>query len=225
MLIVSSQEAVNPSYAIHGAGIVFTAPAASHGDTERIVEVIVGQARYRFKTPHAGVFDLWEGVYHVGGLPYQGHGAGRASARKAWNECFHVRFQELYAKRPFEQTPEEKAEWEMLMSVVDVYDYTNATPMRRRSLGMIVSKRDRMKIRWANGRSVALDYGSIPPDTAGFPPGRWVEAIIEEDPITGRILRLSEVTPVAAPRAAGSKALEGFIDSLPGSAALPSTEI
>ncbi len=193
--------------------------------TEQIHQIQVGQATYILSRALRGCYDPITAEYTVIGLPYVGKGPTHQSARDDWEKEFHVRLQELYAKRPFEMAPSERNEWQLLQSVVDLNDLANRTPVVLRLVGQIIKKRPFFRIRWLDGRHSSLDYQNTPSELAGFALGRWFEAIGKYDPRTSTLLNLDAVVPIASPPPPGSPALQAFLESLRGASELADAQI
>jgi hypothetical protein len=191
--------------------------------TDLVESISIGPAKYYFKRPRLGMFNPLTGRYRVEGLAFTGSGQSKLEAKADWETTFHVRFQELYAKRPFEMSGEDAEEWQGLASMVDMYDYTNRTPITLKVIGCILGKRSHLHVLWLDGRESRFDYRDAPPDLAGLRLGRWFEAVAKIDPRTGNFQGLDAVCPTVKPKPPSAAAK--FIESLPGTSELPDAEI
>lgn len=156
-------------------------------------------------------------------------GVGRTleKAQRNWNEQFHVRFQTLLAKRPWEMDVNEKEEWGQIELLVDVAAYRRDTPYRIRQIGAISRRRPTAhepralpnQIRWESGRVEDIRLDLAPPEFAALFAGRRFEAVVLRDSATHRLLRILDVVPLAAlPKVADRNALW---ESAPTSEDLP----
>ncbi len=199
-------------------------------------EIRVGDALYRPRSQMlATFFPRTRGV--VGELsvaPCNLHilGIGKTldEAQRNWNEQFHVKFQTLLAKRPWEMNSDEKEEWEQIELLVDVTAYRRDTPYRIRQIGAISQRRPTAhepralpnQIRWESGRIEDIQLDLAPPEFASLFAGRRFEAVVLRDSTTHRLLRILDVVPLAqVPKAADRDALW---DSVPTSKDLPQVD-
>jgi hypothetical protein len=190
-----------------------------------IEQIIVGDARYCLHRPVQGLYDLALREYKVSGLSVTGQADTRLAARIDWEKAFHVRFQELYSTPPFAMSQAEREEWAAFTKTVDVFEYTNATPVARRVIGQVLAKRGKLKVKWASGPESELEYAQAPADILGYALGRWFEAVGEYDARTGRLQRLRGVRPVPTPLPQHTSRLKDFTASLKGSSELPETSL
>jgi hypothetical protein len=160
-------------------------------------------------------------------LPIVGVGKTFVAAQQSWNEQFHVRFQALLAKRPWEMNAEEKDAWRQIELLVDVTAYRRETPYRVRQVGIISQRRPTAhepralpnQIRWESGKVEDIRLDLAPPEFASLFAGRRCEAIVLRHPATHQLLRILDVIPLAAlPKDVASDALW---ESVPTSKDLP----
>jgi hypothetical protein len=191
--------------------------------TDRIGQITVGPTKYYLKRTLFGNYDPSENSYLVAGFEHIGHGPTSQAARSDWETKFHVHFQEIYAKLAFEMSETERTEWESLQTIVDVYDYSNRTPITLRMVGQITSKRSGLHVCWIDGTTSVFEPSSAPAELAGLSLARWFEAVAKRDPRTGRFLSLDAIAPTLSPvtRARAASALK----LLPDTSAYPDTEI
>jgi len=130
-----------------------------------------------------------------------GEGQTPSLAREDWHQRFHAEFQRLYVKRTFEMTPQESDSWEAILSVVDVVDYRVSTPLRIREIGCVRYRHMPYpyQMRWIDGRRELFTLHQVPAEIAGCKPGQWVEAIVEREPLTGRLIRIVHAQKIPSP--------------------------
>ena len=130
-----------------------------------------------------------------------GEGQTPRLAREDWHQRFHAEFQRLYAMRPFEMTPDESRNWEAILSIVDVVDYRLSTPLSIREIGCVRYPRTPYpsQMRWIDGRREGFSLHQVPAELAGCKPGQWVEAIVEREPLTGRLIHIVHVQRIPSP--------------------------
>jgi hypothetical protein len=189
----------------------------------------VGIACYRLRTPLlAAFYPRIEGeagrlTVTPSPLPVAGRGASLEEAWQDWAGQFHVRFQTLLAKRPWEMGAEEKCDWERIERMVDVPAYRRDTPHVVRQIGWLARRRpipDR--IRWEDGRQERVTLEQMPPEFAALHEGDRFEAEVERHSITGRLIRAIVVRRLRALRR--TSADEKVWSSLPTTAQAPAVE-
>src|SRR5579883_187318 len=156
----------------------------------------IGRAKYQLRTPllttfypridgetgRLSVTPLW--------LSIIGSGGTWDEAWQHWAGQFHVLFQTLLAKRPWEMETDEKGMWERIEQLVDVPAYRRETPYIVRQIGWLTRRRpipDR--IRWEDGRRERVDLMQMPPEFAALHEGDRFEAEVERHAVTGRLIR------------------------------------
>jgi hypothetical protein len=159
-------------------------------------------------------------------------GAGKAfdEAQRDWNEQFHVRFQTLLAKRPWEMPAEERDEWGQIEFLVDVAAYRRETPSRLRQIGSVSQRRPTggepralpNQIRWESGKVEDVRLDLAPPEFASYFAGKRFEAVVLRDPVTGHLLRILDVIPL--PPLPKDATCDALWDSVPTSRDLPAVE-
>jgi hypothetical protein len=201
------------------------------GGTVPLSHLQVGETDYRLRRPVQGTFVLAGGVsweFWVEGFSplFIGQGPHAEAAYLDWRDQVHVAFQDLYRKRPFEMTQEEREKWTILEDLIDVVGYRNETPVLVRQLGQVTQGRPwPRQITWVDGaKEHDLDLALMPDEFASYKPGQWFEAIVERDPLTWRMLRVRFVqrTPTINPLSGAE--LERYWASLPTTASLPKSK-
>ena len=118
--------------------------------------------------------------------------------------------------------PDEAQRWEILERMVDVVDYQKVTPSLIRQLGEVTRLHlGPRQIAWVDGGTESITLDLAPPEFAGFKPGQPFEAVVERDPVTGKLRRLRYVQRVASFRRLAARELTEFWNSLPGTETLP----
>ncbi len=132
---------------------------------------------------------------------YVGEGETPKLARDDWHQKFHSAFQRLYSMRPFEMSEEDARCWETILSDVDVVEYGLAKPLTVREIGCVHFLRTSYpsQMHWIDGRKESFSLHQVPDELAGCKPGQWVEAIVEREPQTGRLLRVVHVQRISSP--------------------------
>jgi hypothetical protein len=159
------------------------------------------------------------------GFTYVGTGVTPLQALQDWKERVHADFQALYAKRPFEMTAEEVERWASLNGIVDVLEYRQTTPLQVREIGCVHWDRRPFpsSIAWIHGRLDRISLEDSPSDLAGYRPGQWVDAIVERDPLTSRLLRITHVQRIPTIRPESESGIEKAWDRM-ATAKLPDSD-
>lgn len=186
----------------------------------------VGRACYQLRTPLLATFypriDGETGRLSVtpSWLPIVGCGITLEEALQDWMGQFHVRFQTLLAKRPWEMDAKERGEWEGIEQMVDVPAYRRETPYIVRQIGWLTRRRpipDR--VHWEDGRQERVDLAQMPPEFASLHEGDRFEAEVERHSLTGRLIRVVAVRRLPALRPTSADA--NVWASLPTTAEAP----
>jgi hypothetical protein len=200
------------------------------GGTIPLSEISIGETRYRLREPLCGKFLPGESVpceFWVDRFSptFVGKGIHAQDAYRDWRDQVHEAFQDLYRRRPFELTSEDRARWNVLESLIDVVSYRNETPMVVRQIGKVSQARPLpRKVTWIDGRSDYVSLELMPPEFASYRPGQPFEADVERDPRTGRLLRVRYVRRIKAIPPMSDSELQTFWDSLPGTTGLRVSE-
>jgi hypothetical protein len=194
---------------------------------ETIASIEIGETSYPLRTPVEGRYRQLhggDGDYCVQefGLAFIGRGETLQQAQRDWSEQVHIAFQELYRKRPFEMTEQERAQWAVLERAIDVAAYENQTPLTIRQIGRLVTARpDPYKILWMDNRTEVVTLAAMPAEFACFKQGQWFEAIVERDRPTGRLRKVQHVQPIDPLEPLSGPDLAEFWKDLPTTATLP----
>lgn len=194
-----------------------------------VKEIRVGGARYRLRCPVSVAF-----YPHLDGaigrltvrpalLSIRASGANLDEAWQSWVEQFHVRFQTLLARRPWEMSQAEQDEWVRIEQLVDVPAYQRETPWIVRQIGWLTRRRPVPDcIRWEDGRHEYVRLHQMPPEFATLHEGERFEAEVERDSLTRQLLRVVVLRRLPPLRA--SAGAEAVWSSLPRSTEAPVVE-
>lgn len=110
----------------------------------------------------------------------------------------HVRFQQLYSKRPFEMIEDEHNEWIKLANTIDLLHYKTTTPLKLREIGCVSFKNYPYpyRIKWLTDENYIINPSKVPGELMNFRPGQWVEAIVERCPVNHNVLGISSVRKI-----------------------------
>jgi hypothetical protein len=189
----------------------------------------VGSTRYEF-VKQVRVLHSWEGDEWVCWSPElgwgcDGHGDTPLLARQDWERTVHATFQILYGMRPFEMSESERKQWQHLVAAIDVCRYRETTPVCLRQIGQVRwgNRPYPSKIVWIDGAEEQFSLEQVPSELAGCRPGRWIEADVQRDPVTGRLIRIDHIQRIAEVRPLTEPQVSETLEALP-KADLPKRE-
>lgn len=186
-------------------------PFEGASERESFQEISMSCSLYKFRHIMYGTYFYSEQYYTVHGLDYSGFGLDQETARRDWLRVFHTRFQELYAKRPFEMNLAEKKEWQAISEVVDVSNYEANTPVTYRIIAQVQEKLPKIMIRRIDGVLFTVEHEKCAPMLLGLPLGQWFEAFVKHQADPSKILEILTVLPVTSPEECDHKAFEAFL--------------
>ena len=188
----------------------------------------VGEAVYRLRRPVDGYFMKpidGDCQFLVNGFipTFVGNGNLAWDAYNNWQNVIHETFQTLYAKRPFEMSPEEQRQWDILNEMIDIVSYRNETPIVVRQIGRVTQDRSQQlrQITWVDGRKEQVSFDIMPPEFASYKVGQYFEADVERDPRNGRMRQVRHVQRVHSLPPLPESQLDEFWKSLPSTESLP----
>lgn len=197
--------------------------------TRRPVSVLrFGQAEYHLRHPTYGTFlppcGGNEGEFYV--ESFGGNVAGRGRNPKEgyedWLKRFHVLFQELYAKRPFEMEGTEKQLWDRIESQVDVDRYRANQPAILHQRGRIVRARPYPEmIEWEDGTREWVHLERMPSEFAAYKAAQRFEAVVHRHPVTYKLLKVEYVKRLPSRKKRSPEESKRLWESIPGSETLP----
>jgi len=166
--------------------------------------VTVGQAHYCFKCPLKGRFDISDSSFRVDHFSPTiiGFNCIPSKAREEWELMFHVAFQELRALRPFEFTSEQAKIQNLMEKYVDIEAYQNSTPLMMTQIGRIskvtrTSYQHPKEISWLDGSKENVPpLSAVPDNFVALRLGRYFEARVKRNRLTGRTEEIVEVKPI-----------------------------
>jgi hypothetical protein len=170
-----------------------------------LVEVKVGEARYRLRKPltltfypfvNGGMGELIPepDFENPDGWPFIGIGITLEEAINDWKEKVHMLVQNLLNKRSWEMTPQEMQEMDAIERTIDIPAYHRETPYRTRQIGTVTRRRpipDR--IQWEDGLTEYVNLQQMPPEFATYVNGQRFEAITVRDSMNRRLLRVDYI--------------------------------
>ena len=149
-----------------------------------------------------------------------GRGESESIAIKDFELSIHSLVQELLAKRPFEFSENDRQALAQVERYIDLTVFRNTHPIRTRQFGIVSKVRPYpTEIKWENGAldSVSLDRVANA-EFVTFKAGQPLEAIVERDPRTFRLMRIVHVAKRSSPRQWTEKEEHDVMNSI-GSAA------
>jgi hypothetical protein len=160
------------------------------------------------------------------GSHYVGHGDTPFAAHREWEDRVHAEFQRLYAMRPFEMEQDEKSKWQLLLSIIDVHQYRENTPLELRQIGQVRWGRFPYpkRVIWIDGREDQISLDRVPGEVAGYKTGQWFEADVKRDPKDNRLIEITHAARMSHMRRLGQGEVDQYWESLPR-AELPQSEL
>lgn len=170
-----------------------------------LMEIRVGDTEYRLLSSidTQVYFDpidkKWECLNYSGKLNYVGlSDISREDAVENFKLQIHIRFQQLYSKRPFEMTRDEYNEWIKLANTVDLLHYKTTTPLETREIGCVSygMLSYPYRIKWLTDENYILDPSKVPGELMSYKTGQWIEAVVKRHPISYKILNIISVKKI-----------------------------
>jgi hypothetical protein len=170
-----------------------------------LMEIKVGDTKYRLLSSidTQVYFDpidkKWECRNFSGTINYIGISeATREDAIENFKLQIHIRFQQLYSKRPFEMTEDEYIEWIKLANTIDLLHYKTTNPIETREVGCIsywkVSYPYRIK--WLTDENYIINPSKVPGELMSYKPGQWIEAVVKRHPVSYKVIRISSIKKI-----------------------------
>jgi hypothetical protein len=189
------QTGVNPSWLLNGQGSRFQ---------ETLQRIRLGRTSYPLREPITGQYchEPPGVVFRVDSfLPaVVGEGKDRPSALRDFQCKVHVRLHRLLATFEGAWTGEERRDWEILESHLDLDAYLRNRPIKLYQRGEVIkTEGDRWDVRWLDGRTETLDLEQMPDDFAAFEPGEHFEAFVAIHPGTKALIEMYAVHPKEPP--------------------------
>ncbi len=192
----------------------------------------VGQTVYPLRQRVSGVISPGQDCFqlHMKGLTpvFIGTGSTPARAELDLKGQIHGIFQQLYGKRPFQMTEQERAAWTLLEQVIDVRRYSEETPVEGREIGVVLWFRNskfgigsHIKVRWLAGREELVPVGRASRELASLRPGCWFEAVVQREPVSDKLRRVlfaEKIDPVKPMKVSEAQA---YWDAIPTIKDLP----
>ena len=193
-------------------------------------DIQIGETCYRLRELLNGEFLSAEDFtceFWVDGFSPQfvGKGTRAHDAYRDWRDQVHEAFQDLYRKRPFEMSEEDTERWQVLENSIDVVGYRNETPVVIRQVGQVTRTRPKHRqITWIDGKTEPFNLDNWPGEFAGYKPGQPLEADVERDPLTWKMLSVRFVRRIGTIHPMTNDELKKFWQSLPTTSSLPASD-
>jgi len=163
-------------------------------------KIEVGETKYKLLSPIKTLISYdpdkknWECRNLSGQIGYIGLSKDSYEAAiEDFKIQIHVRFQQLYSKRPFEMTQDEYNEWIKLANTIDLLHYKTTSPLKVREIGCISYKKYPYpyRIKWLTDENYIINPSKVPGELMSYRPGQWIEAIVERCPVNHNVLGIS----------------------------------
>jgi len=170
-----------------------------------LMEIKVGDTKYRLLSSidTQVYFDpidkKWECRNYSGKLNYIGiSDTSREEAIDNFKLQVHIRFQQLYSKRPFEMTEDEYNEWIKLANTIDLLHYKTTTPLEAREIGCVSygMLSYPYRIKWLTDENYIIDPSKVPGELMSYKTGQWIEAVVKRHPVSYKILSISSIKKI-----------------------------
>jgi hypothetical protein len=163
-------------------------------------------------TPKPGATEIPFAAFRL----FFGRGKTQSEAITDFEGKFHVAFQRLFCKRPFQMRLDEKAIWDILEKLVDVDAYWKEAPLDGREIGEIKRlSENRLEIKFIDGRHERLPIEKTPAGMAALLPGEWFEAITRRNPGDGKMLKILWAQRMPPIKPMNKKEAQEYWDKMP----------
>ena len=209
-------------------------PASSHEqepEKDVLDELVFGPTTYHFLRPlqkdvSRTYSQTWE--CSVEGLSprFEGSGKSAESAERSFLSKVHSAFQSLVHLRPFRMTEEQRNDWSLLESLIDVPRYWESVPLKLIETGIVKSiDDDGWFVVWLDGDRVeSINAEQAPPEFGAFKPGEWFEALVERTPDTHDLQKMPFARAIQPVHEMSEQELREWWDSLPTGEDLPRSD-
>lgn len=127
-------------------------------------------------------------------LAILGRGEDLQAGLKDWSRQFHDKVQRLWGLRDWEQTGEDRKSLRQIEEVLNMYYYNTENLIVTREIGIITrSHTNFFHVKWETGESNEIHKQIGGAEFSKFRSPMRFEADIHKDPVTNKILRLSNV--------------------------------
>ncbi len=202
---------------------------ASDAIHSSLSELRIAGVSYPLQKPVQSRYIPVAGEFLVEGFSPQfiGRGATYNEAKRDWLISVHSACQDLMTKRPFEMSANDLQKWKVISSRIDVPTYRNQTPIQTHQFGRVRwdVRPYPSKIHWESGEieSISLDQVNCP-DFVTYKPNQPVEAVVERDPLSFRLIRIVSIERRPEPSRLSKKDEAMLLDSIGSSSTLPKTD-
>lgn len=168
-------------------------------------KIVVGKTNYKLLSPIRALVSYdpdeqnWECRNPSRELDYVGiSNDSQEDAIAKFKYQVHVRFQQLYSKRPFEMTEKEYDEWIKLANTIDLLHYKTTTPIETHEIGCVSYGKLSYpyRIKWLTDENYIIDPSKVPDKLISCKTGRWIEAVVKRDPITHQVQSISSIKKI-----------------------------
>ncbi len=168
-------------------------------------EIEVGKTKYRLLSPIITLISYdpdkknWECRNLSRKFDYIGvSNDSQEDAIAEFKNQVHVRFQQLYSKRPFEMTEKEYDEWIKIANIIDLLHYKTTTPIETHEIGCISYGKLSYpyRIKWLTDENYIIDPSKVPDKLISCKTGQWIEAVVKRDPITHQVHSISSIKKI-----------------------------
>ena len=192
----------------------------------------IGRTSYPLRSTFLGFFrpgkgdELGEFSVLEFGPEFNGSGANIDDAYVDWRNRVHCRFQELYAKRPFEMTDDERKVWRNLERRIDVAVYRNTTPLNVKQVGKVGAYLRPLpsQIVWEDGRKERVRPDQMPGEFMTYSPGQPFEAIVSRNPVDFQLIEVVSIRRTSATPRMRPEEFDELRQAIPTTASLPETD-
>ena len=197
-------------------------------DADRLTEIAAGKVTYHLRQPLCSEVEPQQTrTWTFSVLPlsprFVGVGDSINDARRNFMNSIHFAFQSLVRLRPFQMSPGQQTDWELLQRVIDVDAYWASVPLVLFENG-VVSKAstDGWEVAWLDGdRQELISVDQAPTDFVALEAGNWFEALVERDAITHEIQQIRHVRGTQPPATMTPDEIRIWLQSLPTAESLP----
>ncbi|MFC1677350.1 hypothetical protein ACFL3G_09860 [Planctomycetota bacterium] len=171
----------------------------------RMQEIRVGETNYKLLSPIKALVSYdpnekkWECRFPPRKLDYVGiSNDSHEDAIAKFKYQVHVRFQQLYSKRPFEMTEDEYDEWIKMANTIDLLHYKTTTPIETHEVGCISYGKLSYphRIKWLTDENYIINPSKVPDKLISCKTGQWIEAAVKRDAVTHQVRNISSIKKI-----------------------------
>lgn len=190
--------------------------------SNKVEELSVGSVSYQLHSPlkahiAPSADHGWEYSVDRFSPRFFGKGDSIAAAQRDFLNTVHSVFQTLVQMRPFQMDDAQKADWKVLDELIDISQYWGSVPVTLLEIGVVsaVTPEGR-EVVWLDGeRKELVMIGRTLPKFGAFGEGQWFEALVERQPESYELQKLSYVRPIDPVREMSDDEFRQWVESLP----------